>query len=113
MGMYCCCGVKKIEGWICECDWEDWFLCFEMDYIQDNFHKSIPIKKHPEIDGVYEVRTFDSGDYKEEESEFSIIPKNWGEITNQAISHWEIEYDDNWMGYKGVYAWKDCNQGKQ
>jgi len=30
----------------------------------------------------------------------------WGEYTNQAVSRWKIEYNDNWMGYRGVYAWK-------
>ncbi len=107
MGMYCCCGVKKRNGWICECDWNGWFLCFEMDYQKDNLPKNISIKEIPDEDGIYEVRTFDSGDYYEETSEFSIVKKNWGQDTNQAISHWKIEYDDKWMGYKGVYAWKE------
>jgi len=104
MGMYCCCGVKKrSEGWVCECDWNGWFLCFELE----SAPKSVPIKAHPDIDGIYEVRTFDCGDYFEEESEFSVEEKNWGEPTNEAISKWKIEYNDNWVGFKGVYAWKD------
>jgi len=106
MGMYCCCGVKKRDGWICECDWKDWFLCFEMDYHKDNFPKDIPIKEIPDEDGIYEVRTFDSGDYDEEESEFSLIAKNWGQCTNQAISHWQIAYQDGYCGYRGVFSWK-------
>lgn len=106
MGMYCCCGVKKRDGWKCECDWKDWFLCFQMDYQKDNLPKDIPIKEIPDKDGIYEVRTFEDGDYDEEESEFSLTKKNWGQYTNQAISHWKIVYNDNWMGYKGVYAWK-------
>ncbi len=107
MGMYCCCGVKKRDGWKCECDWDGWFSCFKIDHAEDNFPKNIPIKHHPDIDGTYEVRTCDSGDYNEEKSEFSLIEKNWGELTNQAISRWKIEYNDNWMGYKGVFAWKE------
>lgn len=103
MGMYCCCGVKKRDGWVCECDWEGWFLCFECENIPVN----VPIKSHPEVDGIYEVRTFDSGDYFEETSEFSTIEKNWDEETNQAISHWRIEYNDNWTGCRGVFAWKE------
>lgn len=107
MGMYCCCGVKKsIDGWKCECDWEGWFLCFEMDS-SDGFPKNIPIKSIPDKEGKYKVRTFSDGDYHEKESEFSLIPKNWGQCTNQAISHWEIEYNDNWMGFEGVYSWKE------
>lgn len=107
MGMYCCCVVKKIkEGWICQCDWNGWFLCFELD----SAPKNVPIKKIPDKDGNYEVRIFDDGDDFEEESKFSIIEKNWAQSTNQAISHWEIEYDDNWTGYKGVYAWKEKDQ---
>lgn len=102
MGMYCCCGVKKRDGWVCECDWKDWFLCFE----SENIPIKVPIKDYPEEDGIYQVRTFDSGDYFEEESEFCTQEKNWGEDTNQAISKWKIEYNDHWMGFKGVYAWK-------
>ena len=108
MGMYCCCGIKKRDGWICECDWNGWFLCFECDEIP----KDVPIKKIPEKDGLYEVRTFEDGDYHEEESEFSLLEKNWGEYTNKAISHWKIEYDDNWVGFKGVYAWKEKGEDK-
>lgn len=103
MGMYCCCGVKKREGWVCECDWKGWFLCFECE----NIPVKVPIKTHPDEDGFYEVRTFDTGDYDEEESEYSTIEKNWGQDTNQAVSRWKIEYDDNWTGFKGVYAWKE------
>ena len=103
MGMYCCCGVKKrSEGWKCQCDWEDWFLCFELDSAPKNV-----LIKNPDKDGVYPVRTFDDGDYFEEESEFSIKEKNWGEDTNKAISKWKIEYADHWTGFKGVYAWKE------
>lgn len=102
MGMYCCCGVKKIDGWVCECDWKGWYLCFELD----SAPKDVIIKL-PQKDGVYQVRTFDCGDYSEEESKFSLTKKNWGQPTNEAISHWEIEYDDNWLGYIGVYAWKE------
>lgn len=107
MGMYCCCGVRKMDGWICECDWNGWFLCFENFIDGECSPKHIPIKKCPDEDGIYEVRTFDDGDYHEEESEFCTQEKNWGQPTNEAISHWKIEYDDNWMGYKGVYAWKE------
>lgn len=103
MGRYCCCGVKMREDWICQCDWNGWYLCFE----KENIPVKVPIKKHPEVDGTYLVRTFDDCDYSEEESEFSIIEKNWGQLTNDAISRWKIEYDDNWMGYRGVYAWKE------
>lgn len=107
MGMYCCCGVKKrSEGWICECDWNGWFLCFEMK----NIPVKVPIKNIPDKDGLYHVRTFEDGDYHEVESEFSRIEKNWGQLTNQAISHWEIEYNDNWMGYRSVYAWKEKDE---
>jgi len=104
MGMYCCCGVKKrSDGWSCECDWEGWFLCFEVK----NLPKNITIKKYPEKNGKYLVRVFEDGDYNEDESEFSTIEKNWEEPTNQAISKWKIEYSDNWTGYRGVYAWKE------
>ena len=106
MGMYCACGVKKRDNWKCKCDWKNWFLCFRKDHIEDNFPKDIPIKEHPDSDGTYQVRTFEDGDYDEEKSEFSLIKKNWGQSTNQAISHWSVEYNDNWVGYKGVYAWK-------
>lgn len=107
MGMYCCCGVKKIDGWKCKCDWKDWFLCFKNEHEEDNFPKGIPIKEHPDTDGIYEVRTFDSGDYNEEESEFCIQEKNWAQPTNEAISRWKIEYNDNWLGCRGVFAWKE------
>ncbi len=102
MGMYCCCGVKKREEWECECDWSGWFLCFDMERAP----KNVLIKPIPEIDGTYLVRVFEDGDDHEDESEFSIIKKNWGEPTNEAISNWKIEYNDNWMGFRGVYAWK-------
>lgn len=102
MGMYCCCGVKKKDSWVCECDWDGWFLCFDLD----SAPKSVPIKLYPDEDGIYEVRIFEDGDYKETESEFSVVEKNWGEKTNQAISKWKIEYDDHWVGFRGVYAWK-------
>lgn len=102
MGMYCCCGVKRTsEEWTCKCDWDGWSLCFELD----SAPKNVPIKIHPDLDGIYEVRTFDD-DYYEEESEFSTEEKNWGESTNEAISNWKIEYYDGWMGFRGVYAWK-------
>ena len=65
------------------------------------------IKSHPDTDGVYEVRVFEDGDYNEEESEFSMTEKNWGQCTNQCISKWKIEYCDNWLGVIGVYAWKE------
>ena len=104
MGLYCCCGVKKRqEGWTCECDWDGWFLCYE----RKNLPKKVPIKEHPEKDGIYIVRVFDDGDDFEEESNFSMEEKNWGESTNQAISRWKIEYFDGWIGYKGVFAWKE------
>ncbi len=103
MGMYCACGVKKRrEGWKCECDWNCWNLCFELD----SAPKNVPINPHPDKEGIYEVRTFGDGDYHEEESKYSLVEKNWGKSTNQAISRWEIEYNDNRLGYTGVYAWK-------
>lgn len=40
MGMHCCCGVKKRDGSVCECDWNGWNLCWE----QDNHLHSIPVK---------------------------------------------------------------------
>jgi hypothetical protein len=109
MGMYCCCGVKKREGWKCECDWENWVLCFRNNHWSDNgFPNNIPIKEIPDKDGLYEVRVFlDCGDYDEDESEFSLTKKNWGQPTNKAISHWKVEYDDGWSGFTGVYAWKE------
>jgi hypothetical protein len=103
MGMYCACGVKKTDDWQCECDWSGWYLCFEIK----EFIKHAPVKEIPEKQGQYLVRTFEDGDYHEEESEFSLIKKNWGESTNQAVSHWKIEYQDGWLGYRGVYAWKE------
>lgn len=102
MGMYCCCGVKKREGWICECDWDGWFLCYE----KENLPKKVPIKAHPEINGIYEVRVFADGDDHETEGEFSIVEKNWGECTNQAISHWRVDYFDGWCGFTAIYAWR-------
>lgn len=104
--MYCCCGVKKRDGWKCECDWEGWFLCYERESVPNN----IPINSHPEIDGTYLVRVFEDGDDHETESEFSIIEKNWGEFTNLAISRWKVDYWDNWLGLSGVYAWKSINE---
>jgi hypothetical protein len=100
--MYCCCGVKKRDDWVCECNWDGWFLCFECE----NLPELIPIKSCPDTDGTYEVRVFEDGDHNETESEFSVIKKNWGEYTNQAISNWKITYNDGWCGYRGVYAWK-------
>ncbi len=108
MGMYCCCGVKKRDGWICECDWEGWNLCWEQE--NEDLHSipvPVPIKKIPDKDGIYQVRVFEDGDDDEVESEFSLIPKNWGQSTNQAISNWKITYEDGWCGYRGVYAWKE------
>lgn len=102
--MYCCCGVKKDDGWICQCDWKGWNFCFKCD--EGNFPKNIPIGL-PKKDGIYLVRTFDDGDYSEEKSEFSLSKKNWGEPTNVAISHWKIEYSDDFVGFTGVYAWKE------
>jgi hypothetical protein len=102
MGMYCCCGVKKRDGWVCECDWNGWFLCFE----SENIPNPPPVKCHPDKDGLYDVRVFEDGDYNETESEFCTIAKNWGEYTNQAISKWKIVYDDHYCGFRGVFAWK-------
>lgn len=107
MGMYCACGVKKYKDWKCECDWKNWNLCFKMEDNSKNFPENIPIKEIPDKDGIYEVRTVDSGDYSEEDSEFSKTRKNWGQSTNIAISNWKIEYSDGWTGYTGVYAWKE------
>jgi hypothetical protein len=103
MGMYCCCGIKKRDEWKCECDWDGWFLRFNPELHQS----SAPIKDIPEKDGKYLVRVFEDGDDYETESDFSVVKKNWGESTNNAICNWRITYDDNWMGYRGVYAWKD------
>lgn len=100
--MYCACGVKKIDSWKCECDWDGWFLCYKYK----DRPNDIPIKPIPEKDGKYLVRVFEDGDDSEDESEFSVLEKKWGQPTNEAISHWEIEYCDNWTGYRGVYAWK-------
>ncbi len=108
MGMYCCCGVKKRDGWVCECDWNGWNLCWEQT--NTDLHSvpvPVPIKKIPDKDGIYQVRVFEDGDDDEVESEFSLIPKNWGQSTNQAISNWKITYEDGWCGYRGVYAWKE------
>lgn len=102
MGMYCCCGVKKYGDWVCECDWDGWFLCFKCE----NIPVKVPIKDIPDKDGIYEVRVFEDGDYNENESEFCTLKKNWGEYTNQAISNWKITYQDGWCGFRGVYAWK-------
>lgn len=111
MGMYCACGVKKRDNWKCKCDWNGWFLCWEPEK-EDLFAIPIkvPIKKIPDKEGTYLVRIFEDGDYDETESEFSLIEKNWGEPTNKAISHWKITYDDNWMGYRGVYAWRELRE---
>ena len=107
MGMYCACGVKKYgDHWKCECDWDGWFLCYKKKHIAKNMPDNIPIKTYPEKNGIYQVRVFEDGDDAEYESEYSVIEKNWGEPTNQAISRWKIEYNDNWTGYRGVYAWK-------
>ena len=105
MGMYCSCGVKKRDEWICQCNWEGWYLCFPCE--DKPFPKDIPIKQYPDFDGIYEVRVFEDGDDYEDVSEYSIQEKNWGELTNEKISRWKIEYDDGWMGYCGVYAWKE------
>lgn len=102
MYFYCCCGVKKRDNWVCDCDWDGWYLCFECK----NIPVPVPIKKIPDKDGKYYVRTSECGDFFEEESEFSIKEKNWGRETNKVNSHWEVECDDNWLGYRGVYAWK-------
>lgn len=106
--MYCCCGVKKREGWVCECDWNGWFLCWEQT--NKSVHSipvPVPVKEIPDKDGIYEVRVFDDGDDSETESEFSLIPKNWGEYTNQSISNWKIKYEDGYCGFRAVYAWKE------
>ena len=111
MGMYCCCGVKKRDGWVCQCDWEGWFLCWKQENLDiHSIPIDVPIKKIPDKDGIYLVRVFEDGDDNEVESEFCLLEKNWGEVTNQAISHWKIVYNDNWMGYRGVYAWKEKDQ---
>lgn len=89
------------DGWVCKCDWEDWFLCYDSQHAPAGI-----VVKLPEKNGVYNVRTVDEDGYYEEESEFSTIKKNWGQFTNNAISHWKITYDDGWTGYKGVYAWQ-------
>lgn len=103
MGMYCACGVKKSEKWECQCDWNGWFLRFNHE-----LHQSpAPIKDLPEKDGKYLVRIFEDGDDSEMESNFSVVKKNWGQYTNEAISNWEIEYEDGWTGFIGVYAWKE------
>lgn len=103
MGTYCCCGVKKrSEHWKCECDWEGWYACFKTDQMPQNIYI-----KNPDRDGKYLVRIFEDGDDYEDESAFSLIEKNWGQCTNDAISNWEVDYCDGWMGYRGVYAWKE------
>jgi len=107
MGMYCCCGVKKRDDWVCECDWNGWFLCWEQT--RKDLHAipvDVAVKKIPDREGIYLVRVFEDDDY-ETESEFSLTEKNWGEDTNQAISHWKVTYCDNWTGHRGVYAWKE------
>ncbi len=88
------------EEWPCECDWTGWSGCFKTEEMPE----SVPIKL-PDKAGKYLVRVFDDDNY-EEESEFSLLKKNWGQVTNQAISNWEIDYCDNWTGHTGVYAWK-------
>lgn len=104
MGMYCCCGAKKsVPGWSCKCDWDDWFLCYE----NKDLPKNIPIKPHPSSSGTYLVRVFEDGDYYETNSEFSLTPKDWGKPHNKYVSHWEIDYFDGWLGYRGVFAYKE------
>ena len=102
MGMYCCCGVRKRDPWVCECDWDGWSLCFQTDHVPD----SVPIQM-PTKNGTYIVRVFEDADNHETQSQFSLIQKNWGEPTNKAISHWSITYNDHWTGFRGVYAWKE------
>lgn len=107
MGMYCVCDVKKDDPWTCKCDWNGWYLCYEQKV--KNLHSipvEVPVKEIPDKDGKYLVRCFEDGDDFEDISEFSTIAKNWGQKTNQAISHWKITYNDGWMGCRGVYAWK-------
>ena len=103
MGRYCACGQKKYDGWECKCNWDGWFACFNNKDIPDY----VPIKEFPNKEGTYLVRTFDEGDNSEEESEYVLTPKNWGEYNNEAISRWKIAYNDNYLGYRGVYAWKE------
>lgn len=112
MGMYCCCGVNKSkEGWTCECDWKGWFLCWEQKHPEvHSIPVAVPVKAIPEKNGVYKVRVFEDGDFNEKKSEFSVISKNWGEPTNESISHWKITYSDGWCGYRGVYAWKEKDE---
>ena len=105
--MYCACGVKKVKKWKCECDWEGWFLCYPKDWDLGATPIGIPVKEHPDKEGKYLVRICVDGDDSECESQFCLTPKNWGLVTNGAISRWDIEYDDKWMGYIGVYAWKE------
>jgi hypothetical protein len=113
MGMYCCCGVKKRDSWICECDWDGWYLCWEQtDGELHGIPVPVPVKKIPDEDGIYQVRVFEDGDDHECASEFSLIAKNWGESTNQAISNWKASYEDGWCGFRGVYAWKAKAQGQ-
>ena|ERR1700744_6197791 len=108
MGIYCCCGVKKIDDWVCKCDWDGWYLCWEQkDKDLYSIPIQVPVQKIPDKDGIYKVRCFEDGDYHETESEFCLEEKNWAEFTNQAISNWKIVYDDNWIGFRGVYAWKE------
>lgn len=103
MGMYCACGERiSRETFDCKCNWDGWNRCYD-----DEIHPKISEIKLPEKDGIYHVRIFSDGDCYEDESKFSVVPKNWGQKTNEIISHWEIEYDDGWVGYRGVYAWRE------
>lgn len=87
-----------------QCDWTGWALC------REHFGLNLIIKK-PEVDGKYLVRVYSEAGLKECESQFSVVPKNWGQEYNTCVSNWEKDFWDGWIDWQDVCSWKmkeDC-----
>lgn len=95
MGRYCACGAKYYGVEVhCVCDKIGWHDIFENE-------SDLPNKE-----GVYDVRVTEDGEQYETTSEFSLEKRDWN---NHSIepSHWSEDYEDNWLGWRKVYAWRE------
>lgn len=90
---YCCCG--KIISEECQCDWTGWH---DLEKNEEDL---------PKKNGNYQVRIFEDGEAREDESMFDVKAKHWGDRTNKSISQWEKEYYDGYIEWSEVYAWKE------
>lgn len=110
MEMYCCCGQKIRDNFVCLCDWDGWISSY--DYPEERKNKDTPIYKYPLESGKYLVRYQTSyADRYEDEDIFSVKPiRIEKDYDNKLFPiHWQKEDFETYYSIgvlNSPYAWK-------